>query len=318
MKNGECFGWNQQNIGLLGDGDNYNFSITPIDVRQSKYYIQNLSPASEIGKIFFSSSFDSSYQDASLSTLNDASGKGWKAATADGSQFIGVTITGEPVTFYAIQLEAVEGSYIAEFFLEYSVNGVDFIRVQNSFSVNATVVNQMTTVYFTGIYAKTIRIRISKFQGWPACRIDFFYYDLIRFRKISNLKSLKYLQETINSNFVDRVDNQIYINQVYFFNPQASCASKDMCFTGLQLCEPRNINSVSLSFGSSPGAVTKLYLTYSVDGRSYNCYNSCSPIPVTLNNGVFSLPLKLNAQGVRIYPTEYSGTPNFSPIFYYD
>jgi hypothetical protein len=31
------------------------------------------------------------------------------------------------VTFYAVQLEAVEGNYIKEFELEYSVNGVDFI-----------------------------------------------------------------------------------------------------------------------------------------------------------------------------------------------
>ncbi len=109
----------------------------------------------------------------------------------------------------------------------------------------------MTTIYFTGIYAKAIRIRIIKYQGSPACRIDFFYYDLIRFRKISNLKSLKYLQNTINSTFVDRVNNQIYINQAYFFNPIASCTIKEMCFTGLQLCQPRTITSLSLNFAAN-------------------------------------------------------------------
>jgi hypothetical protein len=35
-----------------------------------------------------------------------------------------------------------------------------------------------------------------------------------------NLKSLKYLRETIQTKFVDRVDNQLYINQRYYFDPQ--------------------------------------------------------------------------------------------------
>jgi hypothetical protein len=91
----------------LGQDDHYNFLIAPIDVRQSKYYINNLSPGSEIGKFFFSSFFDESYQDCSLTTLNGAVGKGWKASVADSSQFIGLVVTGEPATFYALQLESV-------------------------------------------------------------------------------------------------------------------------------------------------------------------------------------------------------------------
>lgn len=104
MKNGECFAWKQQDLSLIGSNDNYNFSITPIDVRQSKYYINNLSPGSELGRFFFSSSFDSSFQDCSLTTLSESSGNGWKAATADSSQFIGLSISDAPLTFYAIQL----------------------------------------------------------------------------------------------------------------------------------------------------------------------------------------------------------------------
>ena len=208
-------------MALLGGDDRYDFEINPIDVRQSKYFIKNLSPASAIGKFYFSSYFDRSYQDCSLSTLEGTISNGWKAKTADSDQYIGVILNDEPATFYALQLEAVDGNYITEFYLEYSVDGVEFIRVQTPFSVSESIVNNMTTIYFTGIYAKSIRIRISGYKGWPACHLDFFYYDMLRFRKISNLKSLTYLQETINSNFVDRVDNQIYINQVYFFNPAA-------------------------------------------------------------------------------------------------
>ena len=318
LKNGECFAWKQQDLSLIGSNDKYNFSITPIDVRQSKYYINNLSPGSELGKFFFSSSFDATFQDCSLSTLSESSGNGWRAATADASQFIGLSISDAPLTFYAVQLEAVNGNYITEFYLEYSVDGTNFIRVQNPFQVPSSIAASMTTIYFTGIYAKAIRIKINKFQGWPACRIDFFYYDLVRYRKISNLKSLKYLQETINSNFVDRVDNQIYINQAYFFNPNAACTAKELCFTGLQLCQPRTISALSLNFGSA-GAVSEFYLTYSVDGRSYNCFNACAKIPVnSVVNGTFNYSLSnLQAQGVRIYPTKYAGSSNFSPVFYY-
>ncbi len=43
---------------------------------------------------------------------------------------------------------------------------------------------------------------------------------MLRYRKIMNLKSLRYLREAIQTNFVDRVDNQLYINQKYFFDPQ--------------------------------------------------------------------------------------------------
>ena len=99
-------------MALLGGDDVYDFDITPIDVRQSKYYIDNLSPASAIGTYFFSSYYGSGYQDCSLSTLEGFVSKGWKAKIANQDQYIGVILTGEPATFYALQLEAVDASYI--------------------------------------------------------------------------------------------------------------------------------------------------------------------------------------------------------------
>lgn len=211
-------------MALLGGDDHYDFDITPIDVRQSKYYINNLSPASAIGHYFFSSIYASQYNDCSLSTLEGPPSAGWRAAKNDSQQYIGVKLDGEPATFYALQLEAVSGNYIGEFYLEYSLDGQNFRRVQTAFSVPSSISANLTTIYFTGIYARAIRIWVSQWRGWPACRLEFFYYDMLRFRKISNLKSLTYLQETISSNFVDRVDNQLYINQVYFFNPSQACS----------------------------------------------------------------------------------------------
>ena len=70
-------------MALLGGDDHYDFDITPIDVRQSKYYINNLSPSSAIGTFFFSSTYDATYKDCSLSTLEGATGKGWKAQLND-------------------------------------------------------------------------------------------------------------------------------------------------------------------------------------------------------------------------------------------
>ncbi len=162
--------------------------------------------------------------------------------------------------------------------------------MQTPFTVSSTIASNLTTIYFTGIYARAIRISISKWNGWPACRLEFFYYDMLRFRKISNLKSLTYLQETISSNFVDRVDNQLYINQVYFFKPATACSAQELCFTGLQLCQPKNIQAVTLTF-EGESRVGEFYLTYSVDGRNYNCYQNCKKVKVSPTGSTFKLVL---------------------------
>lgn len=205
---------------LAGTDDSYDFDITPIDVTKSKYYIDNLSPASLLGKVFYSSFVNSTYTDPRLdSDINNKDGKGWMAENKRPGEYIGYTIeNGEPATFYAVQMEGIKGNYISSFFLEYSVDGKNFVRVQTPFNSEASG-KDLITIYFTGLYAKSIRIVVKDFVGWPATRIEFFYYDTLRFKKISDLKSLRYLHDTIKSNFVDRVENQLFINSQYFFNP---------------------------------------------------------------------------------------------------
>lgn len=172
----------------------------------------------------------------------------------------------------------------------------------------------LTTIYFTGVYAKAIRIVVKSYYGWPATRIEFFYYDTLRFRKISNLKSLKYLQESIQSNFVDRMDNQMYINQRTYFNPMKTCINPDVCFTGLELCQARTIDSLTVS--ATEGTLKKIYITYSIDGRSFNCFEKCRHVLMDGASNVVILN-RLLAKNVRVYPVEWIGTPSLHVAYNY-
>ena len=149
--------------------------------------------------------------------------------------------------------------------------------------------------------------------------MEFFYYDTIRFRKISNLKSLRYLKESIQSNFVDRMDNQMYINQGYFFHPDTTCSNQDVCFTGLQLCQPRRIENIKVSCGQDvKDLVREFYLMYSIDGRAFNCYQKCRKFQVGNENLEYLLKLDdVTAKNLRVYPTDWIGKPDFSVLYNY-
>lgn len=55
--NGECYSLKTLGMKLEGEDEHYDFDIYPIDITKSKYYIENLSPVSELGQFFFSSAF---------------------------------------------------------------------------------------------------------------------------------------------------------------------------------------------------------------------------------------------------------------------
>ena len=110
--NGECYSLKKLGMKLEGEDEHYDFDIYPIDITKSKYYIDNLSPVSELGKFFCSSTFSSEYNNPSL-TLEDKfyeneqlRSKGWKALKSERGQWAGFKLNqGEdPVTFYALQL----------------------------------------------------------------------------------------------------------------------------------------------------------------------------------------------------------------------
>lgn len=315
LRAAECFKLKKPLLKLEGEDDKYDFEITPIDITKSKYNIDNLSPFSKLGTVFYSSFYNTSYTDCRLVSQDSSEyGKGWRAENKRDGEYIGYIISeGEPVTFYAIQLEGFDGFYITSFYLEYSVDGVNYIRIDKSFNSEASG-KDLTTIYFTGVYAKAIRLVVRSFAGWPATRLEFFYYDYLRFRKISNLKSLRYLKESIQSNFVDRIDNQLYINNYYFFTPNTSCINKDVCFTGLELCQPRTISQLTVD--CTGGKVSEIYVTYSIDGVNFNCFEKCRHI------GLVDIPATVQMSGllaknVRVYPVTWSQTPKMSISYDY-
>lgn len=170
LRNGECFALKKPSLQLEGQDDEYDFEITPIDITKSKYYIDNLSPVSSLGKCFYSS-YIIGYTDPRLiSEEENLYPKGWKAEYSREGEYIGYNIDNEPATFYAIQIEGVDSYYITSFYLEYSVDGVNFIRIEKEFNCTESG-SKLTTIYFTAIYAKSIRIIVKSFVGWPAARI---------------------------------------------------------------------------------------------------------------------------------------------------
>lgn len=68
LRNGECFNVKRPALKLEGQDEKYDFDIIPIDITKSKYYIDNLSPISKLGKVFYSSFFSTEYTDPRLNS----------------------------------------------------------------------------------------------------------------------------------------------------------------------------------------------------------------------------------------------------------
>jgi hypothetical protein len=78
------------------------------------------------GEIFFSSS---SLSGASY-TINSQGSNGWSVKGHPSGEYIGFTTTSLE-TFYAVDIQQLSGSSLTSFSVEYSMNGQDFIRVQD-------------------------------------------------------------------------------------------------------------------------------------------------------------------------------------------
>lgn len=109
----------------------------------------------------------------------------------------------------------------------------------------------------------------------------------------------------------------MYINQRAFFTPAKTCKSKDVCFTGLELSSSKTVKSVSISF--SEGSLQKVYLTYSLDGLNFNCFEKCREVVLDSHQAYNQIILNsLVAKNVRVYPVEYTGQPKISITYDYN
>ena len=129
---------------LEGEDTYQSFDIYPIDITKSKFNIGNLSPISELGDFICSSYFSNNYlnplvdfQDEYYDNENKRS-NGWKALTQEKGQYAGFKISSlqNPVIFYALQLQFIESYSIKTFYLEYSKDGINWIRVEKIFKVD--------------------------------------------------------------------------------------------------------------------------------------------------------------------------------------
>jgi hypothetical protein len=72
--------------------------------------------------------------------------------------------------------------------------------------------------------------------------------------------------------------------------------------------------------------VSEFYITYSQNGRSFECYKKCERFHVaqkdlSIRGNYQSVNLELGdlvASNVRVYPTKWIGTPKLSILYDYD
>lgn len=111
----------------------------------------------------------------------------------------------------------------------------------------------------------------------------------------------------------------MYINQRFYFQPDRTCSDHDRagCFTGLELCQARSISSITVS--CNQGWVSKIYLTYSIDGKSFNCYEKCREIAISPEDGGNTVNLNnLLAKNIRVYPVEWEGSAEMKIEYCYE
>lgn len=74
-----------------------------------------------------------------------------------------------------------------------------------------------------------------------------------------------------------------------------------------------------LVVGCSSGWVSKVYVTYSIDGNSFNCFEKCREIEVKNEEGGNIVQLNsLLAKNVRVYPVAWEGDAEMRIEYDYD
>ena len=161
---------------------------------------------------------------------------------------------------------------MSQFEIEFSVDGVEFKKVPGIFTASCEG-SKIVTVSFTPVYAIAIRFVVAKFSGWPSARFDFIYNNIDEKTDWSGLFSTNQINKKIYAISSSRLSNQLDINIRRFFNPVRDCSDKEKCWSGIELCEPKNVTAINFpTTTNTTGAITEFYIDYSLDGNYFSCY----------------------------------------------
>ena len=101
------------------------------------------------------------------------------------------------------------------------------------------------------------------------------------------------------------------------FHPKDDCIDKELCWMGVEVCEPREIKGFSINPNAdSIGAIETVVVKFSRDGVEFNCYADCKEIFLH-KSGSYLLDPSVVATKLRVYPTKWTGSPSYSVTFNY-
>ena len=208
-------------------------------------------------------------------------------------------------TFYALDIKILSRSSLRRFAVEYSENGKIFKRVQQFDISKQSKEGIVQTFYFTPVFARAIRIVV--LEGFPNIKFEFYYSN-------GENKYAVERQTYIAESIEDIVDDELY-GQI--FETQRDCVEKELCWMGLEVCEPQEIKGFALTPNAgSDGIIKTVVIKYSTDGVLFSCYDDCQEIALS-GSGSYILDPSVLALKLRIYPATWTGTPKYAVTFNY-
>jgi hypothetical protein len=179
LSNGDCkakitkLTWNSIDMDFWDDSDSCKKEESKAVFTIGATSKLNLLPAVSKGKAEYF--YSSSSLNGAQFNLEATGSNGWSPNGSCTGQFIGVK-TSTLETYYAIDIKQLTGSSLKSFTIEYSMDGVNFIKVQD-FSFDTVVANAILTFYFKPVYASHIRLVVK--EGTPNIRVEFYYSSAV-------------------------------------------------------------------------------------------------------------------------------------------
>ena len=137
-----------------------------------------------------------------------------------------------------------------------------------------------------------------------------FYYSNGENKYAKEREQQTYISDSIEDVVEDQFKGEV-------FETQRECVDKELCWMGLEVCEPKTIKGFSLTPNTgSQGVINSVVIKYSVDGVQFACYADCKEVPLK-TSGAYVLDPAVVALKLRIYPAQWTGSPNYSVTFNY-